>query len=34
MLLLENEHNQPNGPMKAKGCGARLKWKIRMANYK
>jgi hypothetical protein len=34
MLLLKNDHNQPNGPMKAKGCDVRLKCKIRMANYK
>ncbi len=34
MLLLKTNHNQPNVLMKTKGCDARLKCKIRMANYK
>jgi len=33
MLLLEIDKKQLNGPMKTKGVEARLKCKIRVANY-
>jgi len=34
MLLLQIDHNQPNGAIKIKGCDVKLKCKIRVANYK
>jgi hypothetical protein len=34
MLLLKTHHSQPNGPIKTKGCHAKLKCQIWMDNYK
>jgi hypothetical protein len=33
MLLLKTHHYQPNGPIKTKGCHAKLKCQILMDNY-